>query len=303
MSELVGGVENKAVPLKQITSFKRMKRFQPYSAVVAALKESKVIVVEGEEGEETVRRKVPFDPSKKSQAEEQSIYAKGFGDETPTTQVDIEAFFTQHGEINSVRLRRAPNKAFKGSVFVEWTDKETADKFMALEPKPEWRGHPLMIMWKKDYVDQKNEDIREGRVDPNGSSKSFRGNSFRGQRGGNSRRGRDNRGGDSDDWKKRRDEDQRNGFRGRDRRDNRGGRGRGRGGNRGRGNRDRPDGGRDSGRDKEQRDSRDVGRPKINISGDGENTKENGKRSRDEDGQGGEPPAKKVDNKSASETA
>lgn len=165
--DLVGGAENKAVPVKQISSFKRMKRFQPYSAVVNALKESKALVVEGEEGEETVRRKTPFDPSKQSQAEEQSIYAKGFGDETPTTQVDIEQFFTKYGEINSVRLRRADNRAFKGSVFVEWADKETAEKFLALDPKPQWKEeHPLLIMSKKEYIDQKNEDIREGRVDP-----------------------------------------------------------------------------------------------------------------------------------------
>ena len=297
----VGGEENKPVPLSDICSFKRMRRFQPYSAVVAALKNSKQVVVEGEEGKETVRRKQPYDPSKRQRVEDRSIYAKGFGDEEPSTQFDIEAFFAQYGTFNSVRLRRYTDKSFKGSVFVEWADKETAEKFLALDPAPKWRDHPLLIMSKLEYMAQKNEDIRNGNKDPN-SSRTFN----RNHRAGKNGRGRGNFRGDSNDWKKRRDHDQKNGFR--DRRGGRGGHGRGRGSNRGgRGGRDR---GGENGRaaQEEPVDDRQVGRPKIHTSAEGaqiakESNDGAGKRAREDDS-ASERPAKKVDQKEATaETA
>ena len=65
-----------------------MKRFQPYSAVVAALKDSQFLVVEGEEGSETVKRKEPYvsNPEGQKKRMANSVYIKGFGEETETTQ-------------------------------------------------------------------------------------------------------------------------------------------------------------------------------------------------------------------------
>ena len=39
------GPNNRPVSIKHIADFKRMRRFQPYSAIVAALRESKDLVV------------------------------------------------------------------------------------------------------------------------------------------------------------------------------------------------------------------------------------------------------------------
>jgi lupus La protein len=217
-----------------------MRRFQPISAVVAALRESNFLEVTGPEGQEQVKRKVAYDPSSgRSKSESRSVYVKGFGDEEPSSQFDIEAFFAPYGPTNAVRLRRTPEKLFKGSVFVEFVDDETAQKFLALEPKPLWKGkHPLIIQSKKEYMDQKEQEIKDGKLEPaetwapgrgrgHGRGRGGRGGS-RGERG-HYRNDRDGRGrGDSkgdrdpDDWKKRREEDRASGFRDNHRRNDRG---------------------------------------------------------------------------------
>jgi lupus La protein len=241
MWELTGGAENRPIPVTKICEFGRMKRFQPRSAVVTALKASNFLEVSGAEGDEQIKRKNPFDPTiPKSKVEARSVYVKGFGDEEPSSQFDIEAFFAPYGPTNAVRLRRTDDKLFKGSVFVEFQDEEIAKKFLEMDPKPVWKGcHPLEIKSKTQYIETKAQEIRDGKVDP----KAHRGN--RGGRGGNHRgsnRGRGdnrdrtdrNRGDrDPDDWKKRREDDRASGFKddrknGRnDRRgNNRGGRGR-----------------------------------------------------------------------------
>ncbi|KAL2000379.1 hypothetical protein VTN02DRAFT_3189 [Thermoascus thermophilus] len=221
----VGGSENRPVPLSLIHSFKRMRHFQPFSAIVDALRESETL--ELTDNDTSVRRKVPLPETVKEnpdptvvkvfedKAMSRSIYAKGFGKEEPSTQFDIEAFFAPYGPTNAIRLRRTPDKIFKGSVFVEFDSEETQKKFLALDPKPKWRGQELLIKSKKDYCDEKVRDIEAGRIKPNRGRGGFRG------------RGRGDRNGDRD-WRERRSEDQKKGFD----KGGRGGRGGGNGGRR-----------------------------------------------------------------------
>lgn len=225
------GLENHPVSLKKLHSFGRMRRFQPYSAVVAALKDSRFLNVTGEEGEEMVSRKVAYDPNTPvSKSESRSVYVKGFGDEEPSSQFDIEAFFAQFGSTNAVRLRRTPEKLFKGSVFVEWSDEETAQKFLALDPQPKWKGkHTLQVMSKTAYLEIKQQEIQDGTIQPSESRGPTRGRGRGHGRGRGSRNGQDRGDRDPDDWKKRREDDRANGFkndrrnqRGRGRRDDRG---------------------------------------------------------------------------------
>lgn len=129
------------------------------------------------------------------EAMKRTVYVKGFGEEVPSTQFDVEAFFAEFGPTNSVRLRRQWDKNFKGSVFVEFDSEETQKKFLTLDPQPKWKGQDLLIKSKKQYCDDKVEDIKQGRIKPHNQGER------RGQ-------GRDDR-----DWKTRRDEDQRNGHR------------------------------------------------------------------------------------------
>lgn len=233
MWESCGGTENKPIKVKTIHSFKRMRTFQPYSAVVAALKDSTFLEISGEEGDEEVKRKTPYKPmaTGKAKAEAASVYVKGFGDEAPGTQFELEGFFAQFGETKGIKLRRTNENLFKGSVFVTFADEETAKKFLELDPKPQWKGHDLKIMSKRAYCEEKNELIRAGKLEPSSSGpKKF----YEGKDGSKAPRGRGRGGfrGHQDDWKKRRDHDQKHGFN-----DRRGGRGRGRGRG-GRGGRD-----------------------------------------------------------------
>ena len=51
---------NKPVPVKLIASFKRMRRFKDHATIVAALKDSEMLELGGDEGDETIKRKVPL---------------------------------------------------------------------------------------------------------------------------------------------------------------------------------------------------------------------------------------------------
>lgn len=248
--DATGGHKNRPVPLKVICNFKRMRHFQPFSIVRDAVKASNFLDLNDDD---EITRKVALseeftdDPQKNRLllnrgSMSRSIYAKGFGEETKSTGLEIESFFEPYGPINSVRLRRSDDGGFKGSVFVEFYDDEGQQRFMDLDPKPQWNGKDLQIMTKQEYVDMKHDGIMDGVVKPRsptrqnryGGDRKFRGNDRRG--GYDDRRERRGSGDyvDKDNWKARRDQDQR--YDKRDHRDNRGGggnRGRGRGGNRG----------------------------------------------------------------------
>lgn len=220
----VGGSTNNAVPLSTLHSFKRMRRFQPFEAIVKALKTSETL--ELADNDTAVRRKVPLPESVSTEqnpdvikvfedkAMSRSIYAKGFGrfgSEEPTTQLDIEAFFQPYGPIKAVRLRRNDSKIFKGSVFVEFDTEDKQKEFLALDPKPQWKGQDLLIKSKKEYCDEKVEEIKAGNV----KASNLRGRGGRGRgRGGRGRGGRDGRTQNNRDWRERRAEDQQNGFKG-----------------------------------------------------------------------------------------
>lgn len=72
---------------------------------------------------------------------------------------------------------------------------------MALEDKPTWEGKELMWKSKSDYVEEKIQDIKDGKVQPrNNNQKSHRGSNPQnggqkkhdGNRGGDHRNGREN---------------------------------------------------------------------------------------------------------------
>lgn len=212
----VGGSQNRPVKIEVIHRFKRMRHFQPFEAVVEALRQSTFL--ELTDDDTSIRRKEPLpeslndgpDPDAirvfEDRAMPRSVYVKGFGEEVPSTQFDIEAFFAPYGPTNAVRLRRTDQKLFKGSVFVEFETEELAKAFLELDPKPKYKGKDLQIMSKKEYCEKKVDDIKAGRVRPN-NNKGRRDD--RGGRDGKRKRDED----DNRDWRTRREEDRKRGFR------------------------------------------------------------------------------------------
>lgn len=278
----------KPISLRIIHKFKRMQRFKSYEQLVAALRESETLVIAGEPGEETVVRKVPYDPERGNKAAPRTVYVKGFGDEEPTTQIDLEKFFNSFGlEVEAVRLRRTDKKLFKGSVYVEFKTKEDFTTFLELDPKPKWKDHDLKIMSKVDYCEEKNAQIRAGTLKPS-AKRPFRA----GAQSGRGRGGGKNS--DKREGKDRRDNDQKRGF---NNRGGRGGRGRGGrgGGGGGGGHRDGDRDGQRSGAKEERKPNscNDV-KPTIHSSAPKKEANGNGKRPRDGEASGEAPAAKKV---------
>ncbi|KAK9492564.1 hypothetical protein V1508DRAFT_418328 [Lipomyces doorenjongii] len=153
------------VPISTIASFARMRRFQPLDAIVSALCQSEELL-EVSDDRAKVRRRIPLKqpaPEEKASAFMSSVYVKGFGKETPTSQFDIESFFEGFGfGVRQVRLRRDAEKKFKGSVFVEFASVDEAEKFIARDPKPKWDDTELEVMSKKVYVDMKANEGKTG---------------------------------------------------------------------------------------------------------------------------------------------
>lgn len=249
----VGGSENHPVEISLLRTFKRMRHFEPLEAIVEALRTSKLLQLTDDDTK--VQRKQPLSKATdegvnhdqlrvyEDKAMSRSVYVKGFGAEVPSTQFDIEAWFAQFGTTNAVRLRRADDKLFKGSVFAEFETEEQAKAFLELDPRPKYNDKDMQIMSKKEYCEKKVEDIKAGKIKA-GDDRHRNSRDNRQNRGGNRYNDRDRRrGGDDDrDWRTRRDEDKKNGFRS----------------DKSRGGRDRRDGGNRERRRSEEKDDRGV---------------------------------------------
>ncbi len=212
------------VPISTIAGFKRMRRFKPFEAVVEALKTSEMLMVD-DIGEKVKRREeLRLDSNSGAPtATQRSVYLKGFGEETKTTQIDLENWFAQFGEIKVVRLRRTDEGSFKGSVFVEFKTLEQQKAFLELDPKPKYNDTEMDIMSKLGYIEMK--DKQYGGNFPQKDKRPFNGlkeqkknkeserrdrggdRGGRGGRGGRgSNRGRGGRGGRGDNKRERGDD-------------------------------------------------------------------------------------------------
>lgn len=144
------------VPVDTIASFKKLANLTKDRTIVLQAIRSSESIEASEDGKQVRRRSaVPSDASQV--VFNRSIYAKGFPQET--TIDDVKQYFSEQGNVRSVRLRRRRDKLFKGSVFVEFDNNEVANKVAAMELK--YKDAPLLLHTKAAYVEKKKIEIAE----------------------------------------------------------------------------------------------------------------------------------------------
>lgn len=148
------------VDIAHIASFPKMLALtKDFDAVVSALRGSKELLEVDETGTK-LRRKMPVPDDLDTNPF--SIYAKGFPKDYTLEQVD--AFFQPYlqpgEEIRCTRLRRLKDRAFKGSVFIEFSSEAAADRLTKTELKSpdETRNEPLLVLMKAAYFKKKNAE-------------------------------------------------------------------------------------------------------------------------------------------------
>lgn len=169
------------VEIAVIASFARMKSLSTDNEVVVnAIKSSKDLLQVSEDGLK-VKRSTPLPDTATFLQDQQgkSSYAKGFLEETTLDQ--IQEFFTTslteqkvEGELKAIRMRRLKDKKFKGSVFLEWSSKASADAVAALTLTFTGQETPLIMMTKSAYLDMKKKERGERKGDDNSSKKRGR---------------------------------------------------------------------------------------------------------------------------------
>lgn len=89
-----------------------------------------------------------------------TVYVKGFP--LDATLDDVQSFFKQFGIIENIVMRRerSGTKAFKGSVFATFKDRETAKTFVNNDTK-QYKGSDIIKMLQEDYWTSKQQRTRE----------------------------------------------------------------------------------------------------------------------------------------------
>jgi len=108
---------------------------------------------------QNVRRKTEVKPP--VNVLDRSVYAKGFGtdDKGGELQKELEKLFSKWGTVIAVRLRREKDKQFKGSVFVEYLEEDSAKAFLdAPASDKRWNGESLLTYSKEKYCLMKMEE-------------------------------------------------------------------------------------------------------------------------------------------------
>merc|ERR1712129_320386 len=97
-----------------------------------------------------------------------TIYLKGF-EKTNTTLDDLLGFFNKYENVVHVNRRtyvdrKDDSRQFKGSVFVLFKDKASAEVFMALEGVKNPEDEELIRKWQAVYFEEKQKELEEKRA-------------------------------------------------------------------------------------------------------------------------------------------
>merc|ERR1712156_699355 len=148
--------------------------------ILKALKQSTDNLLEVDIENKKIRRnpEVPL-PEKEDDDTKtaKTVYCKGFEKEN-TSLDDLLAFFAKcaervvHVNRRTWADRETNTRNFKGSVFVTFKDKASAEKFMALESVKSPAGEELIRKWQADYMKEKQVEYETKKAERNKEKKS-----------------------------------------------------------------------------------------------------------------------------------
>lgn len=156
------------VSMETMLKFQRLAQISKDAAeILASLKKSTTGLMEVDEEKSRIRRSpsVPL-PENEAAAKEQAkmtVYVKGFEKEKMTLD-DLLDFFNKFDNVVNVFKRtwqdkKSKERFFKGSVFVTFKDRESAEKFMAVESVKNPEGEELIRKWQEDYNEEKKNEF------------------------------------------------------------------------------------------------------------------------------------------------
>eukprot|EP00695_Tsukubamonas_globosa_P000317 TRINITY_DN1233_c0_g1_i1.p1 TRINITY_DN1233_c0_g1~~TRINITY_DN1233_c0_g1_i1.p1 ORF type:complete len:223 (+),score=129.15 TRINITY_DN1233_c0_g1_i1:241-909(+) len=152
------------VAIDIIASFNKIKALSAdLATVVKALKASQTLEVDSDG--KMVRRTAPLPETDTSKA--RTIYAKPF---PPTATIEtISEFFSAHGKVLFVKVRKTPAGGPKGSVFVEFETEEEAKK--VAESQLQFEGKDLIIKPQNAYFEEKKVEAEARKAKKEGTAK------------------------------------------------------------------------------------------------------------------------------------
>merc|ERR1719462_335777 len=161
------------------SSFKGSTLSKESDAILNALKKSGDTLIEVDLENKKIRRnpEMPLPESEDDETKKlKTVYVKGF-EKTNTTLGDLLGFFGKYDNVIHVNRRtwvdrKDDSRNFKGSVFVTFKDKESAETFMALESVKNPEGEELIKKWQAEYFDEKAKEMEEKRAKKNSDRKT-----------------------------------------------------------------------------------------------------------------------------------
>jgi len=151
------------VPIDVISTFSRMKAMTDDVALITAVARTTASLVVSEDGKK-VKRKEPI--PEKDTINERSIYVKELPVDGTASIEAVGEHFSQFGSVLSVRLRRDPDKAFRGKAYVEMASIETAHKAAAESKNVPWgpQKTPLTVLTKTEYGESRKQKNKEAKA-------------------------------------------------------------------------------------------------------------------------------------------
>eukprot|EP00095_Tigriopus_kingsejongensis_P003731 maker-scaffold357_size197762-snap-gene-0.49 protein:Tk03731 transcript:maker-scaffold357_size197762-snap-gene-0.49-mRNA-1 annotation:"la protein homolog" len=158
------------IPIDVMMKFNRLNQMTSDGAVVlAALQKSQADLLEVNLERQELRRNpsqpVPeYNEARKKMLAESTVYVKGL-DKENTSLEELLDHFKQYDNVLNVSMRQFHDKktdvkGFKGSLFVTFGDRASAEKFMALE-NLKYREAELSAKWQNQYFADKGKEKEE----------------------------------------------------------------------------------------------------------------------------------------------